>query len=279
MSVPKLYHGSTLISPRLAATQVVNPRRTSSTDAAIVWTSVSPGVSNTKGAWVEVVASASADLDEILVVHRNSGVSAGANGMLLDVGTGGAGVESVQVADIALAYTTIANTIRVPIAIAAGTRLAVRAQTNRSSSSDLDVAIVSKRFRANTVRSPSSIDTLGADTSTSSGVAMSTSGTWVQVTAATSRAYRGVTACPTSRDNTMTNSTVAFDIGVGPGGSEVAAVADCWYVASTTETLQQYGGSTYIAVDIPAGSRVAARVVDAAPGNSAYSVVLLGVPA
>ena len=131
------------------------------------------------------------------------------------------------------------------------------------------------------VTSPTAIDTIGAVTASSSGVAVSSNNTWFEVTASTSQAYRGVVICPTSSDASMAASTASFDLGVGPAASEVEYLGASALATQSTEYSIQYGSGNYIAVSggIPAGSRLAVRVIDASIAtNAGWSVTLLGVP-
>ena len=112
------------------------------------------------------------------------------------------------------------------------------------------------------------------------GIGRSTNGAWVQITASTSRAYRGVVLCPTSSDSGMSAGYVGFDLGVGGAGAEVAHLGSATYQTTSIEELRPAtGGSTFIPAEIPSGSRLAVRVIDSLiVSNTGYSAVLIGVP-
>jgi len=278
MTLPNLYLGSTLISPRQLHETMVAASRTSTTNPAVAAVSVSPNATaNTKGEWVEVIASTSVAADVIRLIATGTGTSSAGNGALFDVGVGSSGAETVLVANVAVAYHC--GPIEIPIAVAAGTRLAVRWQSSRTSAGAATVGIRLLANPANTVRSAATIDTIGADTATSAGVSLAgTSNVWVEVTASTARAYRGVVVCPTSLDGGLAaGNFLAVDVGVGSSGAETAHLASAVYVTQGSETITLTEGSTYMPVDIPAGSRIAARYIENGANN--FSVVLLGVPA
>lgn len=286
MSIPKLYLGSTLVSPRAVDMNVTTAPRTSSTDATIPFVSVTPNATaHTKGAWAQLIASTSQAIDGItLLIASTTAGSTLANNILLDIGTGGSGSESVLVANAAVPFntaTTAPTYLFVPVRVASGTRIAVRCQIGRASAAAISVAAMLHAYPANTITSPTAIDTIGAVTASSSGVAVSSNNTWFEVTASTSQAYRGVVICPTSSDASMAASTASFDLGVGPAASEVAYLGASALATQSTEYSIQYGSGNYIAVSggIPAGSRLAVRVIDASIAtNAGWSVTLLGVP-
>lgn len=104
-------------------------------------TEIDPGGTvNTKGAWVELVAPFTptpALKGLILGLGNNNNVAASAGSWLIDVGVGTAGFEQVAIPNYRMSMST-AETITppctpfIPVSIPAGSRLAVRAQSNLS---------------------------------------------------------------------------------------------------------------------------------------------------
>lgn len=257
--------------------------RTSSTDATRLYTSVTTNASaNTKGNWVELVSAAPAGVGMVRLFCLDTGASGGNGNALVDLGVGAAGAESVAVANIAIGYSQNLPqpaVIDIPLAVAEGARIAVRWQSARASATAARIAV--ELYQLPGVDAPGSVDTIGADTATSGGVSLgSTNGAWVQITASTSRAYRGVVLCPTSSDSGMSAGYVGFDLGVGGAGAEVAHLGSVTYQTTSIEELRPAtGGSTFIPADIPSGSRLAVRVIDSLiVNNTGYSAVLIGVP-
>ena len=273
-------------TPVATGMQVVSAPRTSSTNASIAYSSVTPdATAHTKGAWAQLVASTSQAIDGItLLISSTTTGTTLANNILLDIGTGGSGSESVLVANIAVMFSTVASVaIFIPIRVASGTRIAARCQIGRASAAAISVAAMLHAYPSGSgLSSPTSIDTLGAVTASSSGVALSSNNTFTEVVASTVRDYRAFVVCPTSSDSVMSTSTVAFDIGIGGSGSEVPHLNDSFLNVLNTEQASTNGRGGLIEPPaiVPAGSRVAARVVDSQiSGNAGWSVTLLGVPA
>lgn len=98
-------------------------------------TSVDPGATaNTKGVWVQMVASTTSSIDRLVIGAGNRGnASAAQTGWLADVGVGASGSEAVLIPNyriVASTNNTLAPTYShvMPVSIPAGSRLAVRSQ-------------------------------------------------------------------------------------------------------------------------------------------------------
>lgn len=118
-------------------------------------TSVDPGASvNTKGAWVELSAAIATDWDACTLCIGGQSNTARANAWwLIDIGVGGAGSEVVVASNIGLhASATPSNVlpqvIELPLAIAAGSRVSIRAQCNINDATDRTFDAVLVGFRA-----------------------------------------------------------------------------------------------------------------------------------
>lgn len=93
----------------------------------------SPGVANTKTTWADLVASTPYD-SCILIVHATAIQIAGsATGFSLDIGVGGAGVETVFIDNICWHGKARPKFWYFPVRIAAGTRLSYRYQVEQAS--------------------------------------------------------------------------------------------------------------------------------------------------
>lgn len=102
-------------------------------------TAVDPGGTvNTKGSWVEFSSSTAVAHKGLLIgVGNNNNTAASSGSWLVDVGIGAAGSELVAVPDFRVAATTVESVTPsaspfVPVSIPAGSRLAMRAQSNLS---------------------------------------------------------------------------------------------------------------------------------------------------
>jgi hypothetical protein len=113
-------------------------------------TAVDPGGSaHTKGAWTEISASVSVGFDSCLLLfgQRNNASNANQN-MLLDIGVGASGSESVIFADMYMRILDVEqiypNCIWLPISVKPGQRLAARCQCSGIDATDrvIDLVVV-----------------------------------------------------------------------------------------------------------------------------------------
>jgi len=237
---------------------------------------------HTKGAYAELVASTSANASYI-VIDCEMATSATNTSTLLDIATGASGSETVLVGDVAVGGAVRSLGTRcpfafgVPIKIPSGTRLSARIQSVVTGGKTGTV-VVRTYESADYSAAPTSVDVIGTDTDTSTGTAMSgASGTWVEIIASTSRAYRAVSIVPSVNSNNMGNEAVTFTLGTGASGSETAKGAMvAHYVANEEVGMTAYtppiAGGT-----IAAGTRLAIKH-NASSIPQRYAVTLIGIP-
>lgn len=114
-------------------------------------TSIDPGgTANTKGSWTEITSSTSADIDWLtLCIGNQANAARSAAFWHLDIGTGAAGAETAVIQNLWFrcdATNTLINSggfPPLPVSIASGTRIAVRAQSSIIDATDrlLDVVL------------------------------------------------------------------------------------------------------------------------------------------
>jgi hypothetical protein len=266
-------------SPAPSWFSIAQSWRVSGTDAGLGGPSITPpATAHTLGTWVQLSSSLPVDADALHI-----GVTSAATGvdraLMFDIGTGAAGAETVRVAGVPIADSTAIGVATVPVRIAAGTRVAIRVQARRASAaaSTWGLQLLALPSSLSTWM-PTSVDVLGSNQADSRGTNLPTNGAWTQIVASTSRAYKMIALCPSTTDTTMANSFAAFDLGVGAAGSEVAYLGPT-YRPENNESMQHPIGSSLIAVDVPAGTRLAARYVDPSASNAGYTCSLIGVPA
>jgi hypothetical protein len=231
---------------------------------------------HTKGSWSQSFASASGDVSLVALYVFNLATSTANSAALIDIGTGASGSETVVVPNIAVGGASEPNFYLFPLKIASGTRIAVRAQG----------AQTSKTFRADLTTfstndyaiAPTTLDAIGSSTANSQGTSFSgASGTWVEATASTSRAYRAVVLVPSTHDTDIVTGSPTLTVGVGASGSEVEfGIARPNYLNSEACRFNQ----PYITLftrNIPAGSRLAVKHTIAAD-PSKYGFCLIGIP-
>ncbi len=113
-------------------------------------TSVDPGgAANTYGSWVQLVAASSFDVSQIMIAFGNQANSARTSGSYkIDIGIGSAGNEQVIIPKIYLAAHSVSDQLGVgavgpfPVAIPAGSRVAVRDQSDITDATDRLIDVV-----------------------------------------------------------------------------------------------------------------------------------------
>lgn len=227
-----------------------------------VRTTSASATAHVKGAWNELVASTAEDYDCLLFMF---GQVTSNTSHLIDVGIGGAGAEQVIVADL---HTSQGNNtsewFTIPRAIPAGTRIAVRSQCS-TASSQFRSAVMGVKGGFLYPQGGGDIVTMGAaaadsgGTSIDSGATANTYGAWVQLAASTTGDLKAMTVRTGGKNNTTpTTGQGLLQIGVGAAAAEVGL----FEVPLITGTaLDNYGPcpSFWFPVDVPAGSRIAAR--------------------
>ena len=240
---------------------------------------VADATPHVKGAWVEVIASTSQDAD-LISFFTASGSNNLATQGLLDIGIGAAGAEQILIENIASGgYGTALlggdGRLIFPIFIPSGSRISLRHQSVIASRSlSMNAAVHHSGFDSRT-----SIVTIGANTATSTGVALGPSNTYVEVTSSTSQEFRGIVMVPMFVGTGGLTGLATYTLGFGASGSEID-LGSADYNTSNTETFtNQIGSTTFVYWGkIPAGSRLAVKTSNAGSPN-AGNVLLYGIPA
>lgn len=235
-----------------------------------------------KGPWTEVIASTSAAVDVLNVVCYNSFFSGADRRALLDVGIGAAGSEVVIAANLPCGFGSNPfdgmAPILLPLNIPAGSRIAIRTQAFVTAAT-VAVTLIGSKSNLSTA-SPSSLDTLGADTATSTGVNLPTDNVYVEIVAATAQEYRALSVLPCGIGTSFgVGEPSTYTLGLGPAGFEVDAVSFVVYTSST-ERVMLYPAQTgrfagYYRGPIPAGTRIACKQ---SVGRTYRNVIVVGIP-
>lgn len=221
------------------------------------------GVANTKSGWAEITSSLASDIDELWVSFSSANPD-----HLVDIGIGSAGSEVAIVENL---YTGNGTPIRVlaqyvlPIRLASGTRLAVRAQSTAATFVSR-MTLVGLRGSGRSSVSAGRIFTYGANTADSGGAQVdpgtsaNTKGAWSVVSASTSADAKGfILAFGGLGDTTRSTCKWFVDVAIGAAGSEQVIIEN-FHLASRVEhdaILPQV--TPIFPIPIPAGSRVAVR--------------------
>jgi hypothetical protein len=223
------------------------------------------GAGHTKGAYVQIVASTPYDSSRVFLIAE-FGSTGTQRYYLMDLATGGAGSETVIVANIAVHVDLdqIASMfIPLNVQIPAGTRLSIRAQCNLATSGITVHVYLDDRALASLVNPA----TYGPDTATSRGTIVdpggtaSTKGSYVQLTASTATRIDTAVLCLTHDPTSTTiasGSRWSIDVATGAAGAESIILPDLT-VAGNSITTAVRPGFLYFPVSIAAGTRIAVR--------------------
>lgn len=227
-------------------------------------TEILTGTGNTNGAWVEYVASLSADADHVVACLALGGSTQ--EEVLIDIGIGAASSEVVVCENLPYSGRSLwgVETYPLPIIFPAGSRIAVRAQC------DVEVSIgIGLSFYKGGEKSCgfSGARGFGINLGNSSGTAVdpgstaNTKGAWVELVASTTVDINGGIIHTGHNDNLIVNTStfIMVDISIGTAGNEAAAIIISNHIAhaNTNEGVMR---SVPFDVFIPAGSRISARL-------------------
>lgn len=247
-----------------------------------------PASPHTASGWVEVVSATTDRVTALLVrVEGSNLVSGGDSSTLVDIGVGGAGSETVLIPYLAAGYHIEgpAREFFVPVVVPVGSRLAVRCQSARTTGT-MNVSLRGMNAPGHR-QPPSAYPTtlaIGVNAAASRGTVLTepgsanTMGAWTELTASCPQHLAGlVVQVQGAGHNAMHASGVMLDIGVGGAGSETVIVSNVAYYGNSNEAIYARQPVTF-AVNIPAGSRIAARW-QRQNANNKIDCHLLGIPA
>ena len=226
-----------------------------------------------KGAWTEIIPGNAATTTALFVKVTGVSVSSTNTAMLLDIGTGDAGVETVIASNIGIGGAALVYFV-LPVRVESLTRIAARVQALIPS--DTATVEISSLTLGNVSVVDTTVDILGGDVATSEGIFIYGASTWNEVTASTTQEYKAVGLVPSqSTTNHPQNHDVTMEIGIGVPGGETTIHEQLVYFAAS-ESVTSRGVSSFIsAATIPVGSRLSVRVDQSYEKN----VVIIGVPA
>jgi len=236
-----------------------------------------------KGSWTQVVASTPEDSGVLFLIASGVAVAATETSMLLDIAVGAAGSEVAVIENLAVGGAAVraggVNGVVAPMPVRtpAGSRISCRIQSLIAS--DTCTVNVTLSSVPGLQMLPTSVDTIGTNTANSRATPFAGSvGSWTEITASTTRRYRGIFLVPSVIGTDIASFTDDLEIAVGAAGSEVE-LGRVFADFRNTESVFHTTNFLYapIACDIPAGSRLAVKTpVSANPER--YGVCLIGIP-
>jgi hypothetical protein len=224
----------------------------------------------------------------ILAIGSNQ-VAGADNSMLIDIGKGGAGSEVIVVQDIAVGGAANSGgagpSLHIPVRIEGATRVAIRARAAVASR-----ALTVQQFVASGQHSaipfayplPTALDTIGSTQADSRGTAMAgSSGSWTEITAATSRNYQAIVIVPSISGGFTgaSNTSWTLELGIGAAGQELV-VGYCSGIYNANGVILPYGlvsPNTIYGGYVAAGTRIAVRHNQAA-NPERLAACVMGVP-
>ncbi len=246
-------------------------------------TITSSASTHTKGAYGQLIASTGFNAYGIYVMH--SRVDAGE--YLIDVAVGGAGSEQVKLPNLMSngTKTFMGSAFFFPVHIAAGSRVSARAQSNGSSKTvDVTVLLVGTPFP-----NPSALGRVtayGINTADTGAVGVdpggtaNTKGSYAEIDASIANSIRLIyIAFGVQNNGVRTSAFQLLDIAVGAAASEQIIIPDLFVLQNAGDDRLVPSPIGPLPVNIPAGTRVAARaqssIIDAS--DRLFDVAIYGV--
>lgn len=229
--------------------------------AAVATASATP---NVKGSYSELTASTPFNINGIFIHLIGPGAGSAARATV-DFATGGAGSETVLIADILLSQGGASRDcgspgIYFPVSISSGTRLAVRCAASIGSATvGIQVTLIPGPLEPE----PLSFATYGISgtngVAIDPGAVVDTKGAWFEIVSLTAIVIRYlVVLLSQAADTGLNSASFAYDIGVGLPGSELVVIPNIFTTTNNGVDSLMLVQFPYI-INIPVGSRIAAR--------------------
>lgn len=223
------------------------------------------GTAHTKGSWTELVASTPEDAYGLYVMLSDVAVADTSTAMLVDVGVGAAGSETVLIPDLnagaAVSRVAFGKRAFFPIYVRKGSRISARAQAQIASDTvTVDLFLYGDPPSGGFVGSK--VTAYGVDAANSRGTVIAGANSWTQVTASTSEPHvlwyvmMGLAGGVGQSNDVLTN-----EIGFGASGSEVA-FAKVLSLNSLGEDVRGFEPPIPVYRSLAAGTRIAVRQSD-----------------
>lgn len=257
-----------------------------SNDTRIGTTVTAGSPAHTKGAtWETLIASTSAAAEGIYVKVVGVASSNVATSMLMDIGTGGSGSESVLLPDLLVGYAgsdqSMGRGYFFPVSIASGTRISARCQSVIASDT-AEVAIWLVQSIQH-LEGASSVEAIGETTASSEGTTVTSgtnawAGSWTSLGAVSSDVNCLMPGVDADGDATIPSADdqwiMKLGYGTSPPGSGGTEIDAVWYFATTgTEEVRGLFPNTPVYADISSGDNIYVNIAGPDP-NEAKSVIV-----
>jgi len=204
-----------------------------------------------------------------------------ANVCAVDIGIGGSGSEVVVAQQLMASGATATeggHHYLIPCAIPAGTRIAARGQGSASDTCYVSIVLFDAGFSG---EGCAGVDAVGFQAGTTVGSSIvpsasaNTKGSYTQLVAATSADYDGFYLSFNNVKASVTNAYYLLDVAVGALGSESVIVPNI--VLTPGGMITSPGSTGPFWINIPAGSRIAARAQASSASATAFGLMLYGI--
>lgn len=235
--------------------------------AAAQGTAVTPAVGS-KGSWAQVISSLTNDTFGLLInINSNTGAAASRNSVI-DIGIGGSGSEVVLIPNLiagnAVIYTVGGSGLwyYFPVAIPAGTRIAVRAQGTVATAFRVFIQAMQNPLNASLIKKASYVEAVGMTlpqgTSLTPGTTNKSS--YVSLGTTTNRCwFWQLGAQVTSADTAHNGAAIHLDLAVGDGTNFQVILQDVLLNTATTEGGVMTPVTVGCEYPVPAGSTIYVR--------------------
>lgn len=226
---------------------------------------------NTKGAYVELIASTSFAYSGMRFEFCQSNGVTAYGPILADLAIGASGSEKIIAENLfhdTWRGSQFSNNLLLPISVPSGSRLSARFQSGGNTSAGLTISATgfTTGFASPFFAGHSRLITMGANTADSGGVSIdpggtaNTKGSWTEVVASTSVSLAYLYMIIGEQQNPALDEFFdwLFDIAIGASGSEKVLVNNLWHHERGLEYGDGYVHGP-LPVSIPAGSRLAVR--------------------
>jgi hypothetical protein len=211
--------------------------------AASQGTSVTPAVGS-KGSWAQAISSLTSDVYGLMIVIHSNNTSGASRNSAVDIGIGGAGSETVLIPNLlggnATGYTSTGGGLwyYFPVFIAAGTRVAVRAQSTVTTAFNVFIQTVQRPLNPAMVKSATYAEALGISLPTGTALTSGTSaeGSWTLMGTTSKPCWHWQLGAEIPSSNiTHSSVTYTFDLAVGNGTSFNVILQNQLFVTTSAE--------------------------------------------
>lgn len=252
---------------------------------------------NTAGAWAELIPATTYDSSWLLVTIQDPGTATALNTVCINLSIGSTGNEasSIIINNLVCQRDSTASvagqgaTYLLPTQIKAGTRISANGQSSGSGATALFVSVTPIAGALACISGGNAIDTYGFSASATKGTAIDpgasggTKGAYSEIVSSSSYDMAGfVLGFDSATNSGSTALTWTVDVSVGTTGNEIVVLPDFQIYgrgASTTYKAIYPSSSPFFPIQIPAGSRIAARAQcnSVSIGPRVFGVTIYGV--